>query len=72
MLSFVKVALSYLEMKMLVHVGMLPWTKICCLVPQFVLRVFTSYLVALYIFSLLKTKSHCASVSRVRGLQPLL
>ena len=55
MLSFVKVAFTSLEMKMLVHIGMLPWTEICHLVPQFVLRVFNSYLVALYIFFLLKT-----------------
>ena len=28
MLSFVKVARTSVEMKMLVHIGMLPWTKI--------------------------------------------
>ena len=69
----VKVALTSLEMKMLVHIGMLPWTKIAVWFHSLCLESSALYLVALYIFSAENfLKSHCASISRVRGLQPLL
>ena len=58
---------------MLVHIGMLPWTKIAVWFHSLCLESSALYLVALYIFSAENfLKSHCASISRVRGLQPLL